>query len=93
MWNPFSWLINLFTPAADKTAEWIDSLEDDVRESLIEIAEGLEDTDKKFIIELNVGENVKMRPLKTALNAVVKKEIESNHPDVKFVNLKTYYNT
>ncbi len=88
--NVINWLKNLFSATEAKVEDVLESASDE----LIELAEDInpdDDTKKRFVIEVEVGKDTKIRPLKAAMEVAIVEALTKSNPECKDVAVKSYY--
>ena len=88
----WTWIKGLFKKTTTKVDYVMDALGDDVQEVLLDIVDILESDDRRFVIEMTVPEDIKIRTLKATLESTIVEKLAKTHPSIVDIKVKTYYN-
>ena len=94
----FKWLTEWFTdffPKSEDTAETLintfKGINEDVSDFLEDIQKAIDNTKKQFLVEVTVGPDTKMRPLKAAMEVALIDALSKSNPECSDWTVKSYY--
>lgn len=90
----FEWLTDLFPKSEKSTESILDAFEDaseELRDFVKDIKKAIDNDKKQFLVEVTVGEDTKMRPLKAGMETALVTAMATSNPECTDWTVKSYY--
>ena len=90
----FTWFTDFFPksePTVESVLDAFSGASDEVTDFIKDIQEAINEEDKQFLIELNVGPETKIRPLKAAMETALNDMLAKQYSECGTVKVKSYY--
>lgn len=89
-----TWFTDLF-PKSEKSVESVldafQGANDELDDFIKDIREAIDSEKKQFLVEVTVGPNTKMRPLKAAMEVALLDAMTKSNPECSDWAVKSYY--
>ena len=86
-----NWFSSIFPKSEDAVDSILDAFDDDFREYVKDIRTGFDSEKKQFLVELTVGPDTKLRPLKAAIETAVSDMLRKQYPECSDDTVKFFY--
>jgi hypothetical protein len=90
----FTWFIDLFPkskPATEGLLEAFAEANQDVEDFIKDIQDAINAEQKQFLVQVTVGPDTKMRPLKAGMEATLMEAMAKSNPECTDWTVKSYY--
>lgn len=90
----FEWFTDLFPKSEKSTLSILDAFDgasEEVQDFVKDIKDAINEDEKQFLVEIRIGKDTKVRPLKASIEASIADMLVKQYPECGTPTVKSFY--